>query len=64
MSSLGLRLPVWFLAPAAGLDMSITSQEVSGSIFMFYFHRVFYSIFYNELSVILVMMDGGVGIEK
>lgn len=52
------------LAPVAGLDMLVTSQEVSESIFMFYFHRVFYSIFDNGLSAIFMMMDGGVGIEK
>lgn len=52
------------LAPAAGLDMLITSQEVSESIFMFYVHRVFYGIFYHGLLVILKMMDGGVGIEE
>lgn len=52
------------LAPAAGRDMLIICQEVSESIFMFYFHSVLYSVFYNGLSVILMMVEGWVGIDK
>lgn len=44
--------------PAAGLDMLIISQEVSESIFMFYFHRVLYTVFYNGLSASFMMVEG------
>ena len=46
------------VAPAAELDMLIISQEVSESIFMFYFYRVLCSAFYNGLSAILAMVEG------
>lgn len=46
------------VAPAAGLDMLIISQEASESIFIFYFHRVLYSAFYSGLSSILIMVEG------
>lgn len=51
-----------YFSSSAGLNMLILSQEVWGSIFMFYFHRAFYSIFENGLLVILVMVEGHMGI--
>ena len=47
-----------YFSSSALLAMLITSQEVSGSVLMFYFHRAFPSVFYNGFCVTVMMVEG------